>query len=526
MSGCGIRPPMQSLCPLVFSSSLALLAVFHPLSAQTTQRAEIDFTSVEKLAIEAAKSEWEPVKDESLLPKALHGLSYDQHRSIRFSPASRLWSEDKLPFQVALFHPGYLFRQPVTLNEFTASHTQRLRFARALFDYTGSGVDPAELPSDLGYAGFRIHSPLNTPETYDELAVFLGASYFRMLGKGHIYGLSARGLAIDTGLDKPEEFPVFTHFWLGKPKPNDRTLTLYALMNSQSVAGAYAFTITPGEDTLCHVRTTLIFRKAVSQIGIAPLTSMYWFGENTRHAYDDFRPEVHDSDGLVMKTETGEALWRPLQNDPARKNIYAFGARNVRGFGLVQRDRQFSSYEDLEALYHKRPGVYIEPDGYWGPGQVKLVELPTGHELSDNIVAFWEPDAQPKPGVPYRLAYTQRWTSDGNPAEAGGFAVATRSGTHEWAPGVRFILIDFSGPELLQLPENLAPEAVITCADPNVVIMHPTVQRNAYNNTWRVAFQIKAQDGLTQKPEAAELRCTLRRGNDFLTETWTCRMPL
>ena len=227
-----------------------------------------------------------------------------------------------------------------------------------------------------------------------------------------------------------------------------------------------------------------------------------------------------------MKTETGEALWRPLQNNPTVKNIYALGARNMRGFGLVQRDRNFSSYEDLEALYHKRPGVYVEPDGYWGPGTVKLVELPTAHELSDNIVAFWEPESHPKPGEPYRLAYTQRWTSNGNPTEAAGYAVGTRSGTHEWAPGVRFILIDFAGKQLEQQPDNLPPEPVITCADPAVEVMHPTIQKNPFNNTWRLAFQIKAKDGANPAPAAAELRCALRRGEDFLTETWTCRMPL
>lgn len=517
---------MKSLLPRSPSVALALLACLSTGPAQTTQKLELNFAAVEAMAIEAAKSPWAPVNDDSLLPKALHGLTYDQHRNIRFKPESQLWSEEGLPFRVALFHPGYLFKMPVAMNEFTETHVQKLRFARSLFDYTNSGVDPAQLPADLGYAGFRLHHPLNHPETYDELAVFLGASYYRMLGKNMIYGLSARGLALDTGLDKPEEFPVFTQAWLGKPKPGAKSITLYTLLNSPSVAGAYEFVITPGEETVCRVRTTLIFRQAVTQIGISPLTSMYWFGENVRHAYDDFRPEVHDSDGLVMKTETGEVLWRPLQNDPQRKNIYSFSARNVRGFGLVQRDRDFSNYEDLEARYDERPGVWVEPDGYWGPGSVKLVELPTAHELSDNIVAFWEPESHPKPGEPYRLAYTQRWTLDGNPAGASGYAVATRSGIHEWAPGVRFIIVDFAGKTLEAMDEKLAPEAVITTSDPAVEIMHPTVQKNPRNQTWRVAFQIKAKEGVNPVPTGAELRCTLRRGEDFLTETWTCRMPL
>ena len=254
---------------------LALAALPAFLSAQTTQRAEIDFTTIEKIAVEASKEAWSPVNDESLLPKALQGLTYDQMRNIRFKPEAQIWSEENLPFRVALFHLGYLNRQPVALNEFTDTHTQRVRFSRSSFDYTNSGVDPANLPTDLGYAGFRLHYPLNNPDVYDELAVFQGASYFRLLGKGQVYGLSARGLSLDTGLDKPEEFPVFTQFWLGKPKAGAKSVTLYALLNSPSVTGAYQFIVTPGEETTCHVRTTLIFRNAVTQIGIAPLTSMY-----------------------------------------------------------------------------------------------------------------------------------------------------------------------------------------------------------------------------------------------------------
>lgn len=490
------------------------------------ERKQINFAHVEALAEKAAKSEYAPPADESKLPANLRGLTYDQYRHIRFRPEKEFWRPDGLPFGMALFHPGYLFKQPVAIHEFTADYTQPVRFSRDFFDYDGAGIE-GTLPADLGYAGLRFTHPLHRPEVYDEVAVFQGASYFRMLGQQQAFGLSARGLALNAGIDgTPEEFPSFTHFWAGKPQPGAASVTLFALLNSPSVSGAYQFVIQPGRQTVATVDATLFFRKEVQHIGLAPLTSMFWFGENTTKPFDDHRPEVHDSDGLAILNASGERLWRPLRNDPGRSRTYTFTADAVKGFGLLQRDRNPRSYEDFEARYQDRPGVWIEPKGDWGQGSLRLVELATPHELSDNIVVAWEPAERPALGKPYRLSYTQSWTTEPNPAKAASWVVATRTGTHEWAPHTRFVVLEFAGPALQALPPGAAVEAVISLGTPGTELVGPArVEKYPEGQSWRVAFEIRLKEA-AEPTDGAEVRCSLKLGNDYLSETWTSWLPL
>lgn len=509
--------------------SLIVLGIgFLGLSSAFSQaeRKRINLEVVEQMALEASQKPFVPAAGDSLLPPNLRGLTYDRYQHIRFLPEKEFWRKDGLPFSIALFHLGYLFNQPVTIHEFTADYVQPIRFSREFFDYKGADIEGA-LPPDLGYAGFRISCPLNAPEVYDEIAKFQGASYYQILAKGQNHGVLARGLAIDAGIDGvSEEFPMFTQFWLGKPQPGAASVTVFALLNSPSVAGAYQFVLQPGKATVADVQATLFFRKKVGHLGIAPLTSMFWFGENTTKPFDDYRPEVHNSDGLVMKSETGECLWRPLQNDPAANRTYTFSFANVRGFGLIQRDRNPRSYEDFEARYDLRPGVWIEPRGDWGPGAIRLVELASGNAKADNIVAAWEPEVAPSPGQPYRLTFRQSWAFEGNPAGAGAWVVATRSGVHDGQRNQRSVVLEFAGPTLERLPKEAVPEAMVTVTgDEAVLTSPPRVERYPGTPNWRVTFSIKKA-----KPESAaggvEVRCSLRSGNDYLSETWTSWLPL
>ena len=490
------------------------------------ERKRINLEYVEQLALEASQKPFAAGAGDSALPPNLRGITYDRYRNIRFNPEREFWKKEGLPFGIALFHLGYLYTQPVTIHEFTADYSQPIRFSREFFDYKGADIEGA-LPADLGYAGFRISCPLNVPDRYDEIAAFRGTSYYRMLGKGQNYGMSARGLAIDSGIDGvKEEFPVFTGFWLGKPQPGAASVTLFALLNSPSVAGAYQFVVQPGKNTVVDVQATLFLRKAVTHLGIAPLTSMFWFGENTTKPFDDFRPEVHDSDGLVMKSEKGECMWRPLQNDPSASRTYSFSFSNVRGFGLVQRDRNLRNYEDFEAHYETRPGVWVEPKGDWGSGTIRLVELASKNEVSDNIVAAWEPATMPAPGQPFRLAYRQSWTLDGNPAGAGSSVLSTRMGVHESVPAQRSVVLEFGGPSLERLAKEVVPEAVVTVAGQDAVLAgHPRVERYPGTPNWRVSFEIKRVKA-EPSVKGAEVRCSLRVGNDYLSETWTSWLPL
>jgi len=336
-----------------------------------------------------------------------------------------------------------------------------------------------------------------------------------MLCTKAVYGLSARGLALNTAEPGGEEFPIFTEFWIEKPTKLSKNVTVYALLDSPSVAGAYRFDIAPGVKTSMQVKTALYFRKAAKTVGIAPLTSMFWHGENTNALTNDFRPEVHDSDGLMINTGAGEWLWRPLHN-PDSARTAAFSDSNPRGFGLLQRDRSFENYQDLEAAYHRRPSAWVEPVGSWGKGSVRLVELSTPDETNDNIVAFWVPEKLPPLGQPLELEYRLHWYLDQSYLPPG-YVVGTRHGrtkTHE--PDLERFFIDFGGPQLTSLAEDPTVESVVTVGA-GAKLTHSIVQKNPYNNTWRAAFAIQP-DG-SRRP--VELRCFLKKPKEVLSETWS-----
>lgn len=445
------------------------------------------------------------------VPEWLQKLSYDEYRRIRFDDTRSWWRREGFPFQLQFFHAGFVQKSTVQISQIQDSQSELIPFDPKLFQY--DGLKTGDFPETMGFAGFKLLYPLNKPN--DELGAFLGASYFRMLCKKTIYGLSARGLALNTAEQEGEEFPVFTDFWVQQPGPDAKSITIFALLDGPSVSGAYRFIIMPGADTLVQVKCALFFRKAVKTIGIAPLTSMYWHGENTNTATNDFRPEVHDSDGLMLFTGAGEWLWRPLTN-PGAVRVAAFGDYGPRGFGLLQRDRNFENYQDLEASYHIRPSTWIEPVGNWGAGTVRLVELPTPDETNDNIVAFWVPEKVPAVGEPMEFEYRLHWFVD-QIRPPSGYAVASRHGrtkTHE--SNLERFFIDFTSSYLTNQGADPSIESVVTVGA-GAKLVHSIVQKNPYNNTWRAAFSIEP-DG-TGHP--VELRCFLRKAPHVLTETWS-----
>ena len=494
---------------------------------QTWEREDVGFESIQSRARDLANKPYEAPKRDSL-PAWMNELTYDQYRDIRFNPNQALWATEKLPFRAMLFHPGYLYREPVVLNEFTSTHQQRIRLAEAFFNYGPLVTKHGDLPADGGFAGFRLHAPLNNPDVYDELAVFQGASYWRALGKGQHYGISSRGIAIDTGTEGvTEEFPSFREFWLRKPEATDTFARIYALLDGPSYSGAFAFKIDPGNVTIVDVQSVLFTRRAVQRLGIAPMSSMFWFGENSRRRFDDFRPEVHDSDGLAIRAGSGERLWRPICNDTGKLEFSFFEMEKCAGFGLLQRDRRFSAYEDGEAAYHNRPSLWIEPTSDWGPGRVMLMEIPTTDERQDNAVALWEPARTPQPGDRIEFSYRQHWTMDEDPALADGHVVATRTGVHEWEPQQRTMVVEFAGNALNQPSDiPITPFVQATGAGAaNVKIMNVTIQQIP-DSRWRVAFKITpaAEGGKLADLGPIELRCSLKRGENFLTETWAYRV--
>lgn len=325
------------------------------------------------------------------LDDKLKDIDYQTYRAIRFKPEQSLWHGEN-DYEVQFFHPGFLYQLPVTVNVIDADNdASPIAFEKAMFSYDGKASSLGQYTKDEnGFAGFRLHYPIKNEEYKDEFAVFLGASYFRLVGKNQVYGISARGLAIDTALSKGEEFPHFTQFWLIEPKEG-QPITVYARLESPSVAGAYKFVIQPGVDTEVKVQSWLFAREDVDKLGIAPFTSMFLYGENTQKRHDDYRPEVHDSDGVLMVTHAGEEIWRPLTN-PSRLQVTSLSDSHPKGFGMLQRDGEWDNYLDAEANYHLRPGLWVTPDAGFEKGRLEVVEIPTNSEIHDNIVAFWTPE--------------------------------------------------------------------------------------------------------------------------------------
>ncbi len=354
----------------------------------------------------AKKSHQKPVRND--IPESLMKIGYDQWRDIAYNPAKSLWLCDD--FSVQFFHRGFIFPEAVTVHYADKKGVQTMPFSPDLFHYK-KGNYGDQVKGDIGFSGFRLHYPFKRSDFTDELVSFLGASYFRALGRDHFYGLSARGLAVNTGEDIGEEFPFFREFWIIRPSSFSRKITVYALMESVSLTGAYEFTIHPGEQTVMEVKCTVFIREPVRKLGIAPLTSMFCFGENCEDMRKaDFRPEVHDSDGILLQTQAGEWIWHPLVN-PKRTLTNSFSVDQPKGFGLMQRDTNFDHYQDLYARYDRRPSAWVTPQGDWGSGHVELFQFPTANEYADNVTAYWVPNKIYKPGESLQFAYTLSWCS-------------------------------------------------------------------------------------------------------------------
>ena len=528
----GVLLAALALSGSVAAQSASETATTKPAAAAPAKRAApaavFGFENVANIARKRAAQPWKAIGDKpgSNLPAELRDITYDQHRDIRFKPDQALWRHPSaapgLPFEAMFFHLGLYQTEPVLINEITPEGVKHIAYDRSRFDYGQNTFNPDSW-GDLGYAGFRVHYPLNSPDYKDELIVFLGASYFRALGAGQGYGLSARGLAIDTVGGSGEEFPRFSEFWLQRPAADAKDLTVFALLESPRATGAYRFDITPGQETTTKVTARVFLRAgaaAPAMLGIAPLTSMFFFGENQPNL-DDFRPEVHDSDGLMVATGEGEWLWRPLQN-PREKTVTSFSTTNPRGFGLMQRDRKFVNYEDSEARYERRPSAWVKPLGDWGPGRVELAMLSTPDETHDNIVAYWVPAKLPAPGTPLDFAYELHWQGDAPQQPPNGYVVQTRRGmgfnrlsAEELRTQTQYV-IDFAGPALDALPAG-APVRAVATADANGRVTESLVYRNAATGAWRMTLRVQRIDAA--KP--VELRAFLQHVNDIVSETWT-----
>jgi glucans biosynthesis protein len=510
------RDFLESAVLLSTLSASGLASAAAPSAVARGPARAFDYAVLKGQARAMAGKAYEPPA--KLAPKALVDLDYDQYQSIRFHRDEALWTD--VPdgnFRLEFFHMGRGFKEPVRMYEIAEGQAREVLYRPELFDLGRSGVNARSLPKDLAFAGFRIHTITNWEA---DVASFLGASYFRAIGSDtRQFGLSARGLAIDTALD-PEEFPRFSEYYFERPKPDARTLVIYGLMDSPSVTGAYRFALTPGAPQVVEVDAAVYPRKSIRRLGIAALTSMYQVGENDRRMGYDWRPEIHDSDGLSLYTGSGEWLWRPL-NNPATLRFNSYMDENPRGFGLLQRDRDFNNYQDDGVFYERRPSLWVEPKSPWGKGSIQLTEIPTADETFDNIVAFWNPATPPKAGDELLYSYRMYWGTHMPISSTLAEAVATRTGLggvvgqrrryFSW----RFA-VDFQGGELATLPERAKVEPVIEVSRGTVEVT--SARPLQHNNGYRAMFDLKLpDDGM----DPVDIRMHLRIGHLPLSETWT-----
>ncbi len=495
----------------LFASALALLAIAPVPVGHTAEGdptpfdAELPRRTARELAQQGYRA------PDGNLPSVINDLTYDQYRGIRFDPQRALWKNENLPFQLQAFHRGFLYRSRVQLFEVAEGKSRPIAYNPDLFSFQDAPRPPVQ---DLGFAGFRLHAPINRPDYFDEVCAFLGASYFRAVGKDLSYGLSARGLAIRTGDAAGEEFPSFKSFWIEKPRQGVNSITVHAVLDSQSAAAAFRFFIRPGEDTVFDVEATVYPRVDLATAGIAPLTSMFFFAANDRNNVDDYRPAVHDSDGLMMATGRGEQLWRPLHN-PRELQISVLGDINPRGFGLMQRKRGFKDYNDLEARYERRPSLWVEPIGDWGEGAVHLVEIPTNSEIHDNIAAFWRPKDPLKAKGEYRYTYRLHWLPQHIPNNGLGRLVSTGSG-NGWTEGSRLFVLEAEGGKLEALARDKPPAVTVDASAGTV--KNAVVQPNPETRGWRVSFELTPGNA-----RLVELRARLMDGDQPMSETWLYR---
>lgn len=452
-------------------------------------------------------------------PDVVYRIDYTEHGRIRFRPDDALFRDGPQAFPVAFFPLGRLFPKSVVMHVLSpdATQAQEIFYAPTYFDMPEDS--PARgLPRDAGFAGFQIKAGKSQADwTNRDWAAFLGASYFRSVGALGEYGLSARGIAVDVATDHAEEFPDFVGFWL-QGAPNEQApFVVYALLDGPSITGAYRFSIRRTEGVVMDVECNLFLRTSVERLGMAPLTSMYWYGEFDKPGQIDWRPEVHDSDGLSMWTGAGERIWRPLVNPP-RVQVNAFADDNPRGFGLMQRDRAPQNYLD-RVHYERRPSLWVEPIGGWGEGAVQLVEIPTDAEIHDNIVAMWVPKRPAEAGQAHDLRYRLHWLADEpHPPTDLARVVSTRIGRGGEPGGPppddtwRFV-VTAAGPVLEALTSREGVEAVVTTSRGRITVVR--AEPVPSSPRWRMLFDLEVTG-----TDPVDLRAFMRIGDRSLTETW------
>ena len=470
----------------------------------------LEHADIERKAQELAAKPYAAPQDFA----ALRALTYDDMLALRYRTAKSPWLEDGR-FYLQFFHPGNYTTNAVKMNLVENGQVRPWNYAKELFEWPDKfHGNPGNIPDQLAFSGLRVHAPMHPAAMPEEFLLFHGASYFRSRGDGEWYGQSARAVAIDTVLKK-EEFPLFTEFWIERPQKGAKNIRIQGLIDSESLSGAMTMLAKPGDASVLDVQMTLFLRKDIQRLGLAPLTSMFEHGEMSLNLHGDFRPEVHDTDGLLIETASRERIWRPLSN-PGILQDNAFRMESPRGFGLFQRDRVWDHYQDIGARYPNRTNAWVEPQGDWGKGAIALIQIPTDNEYMDNVVAFWTPDKPAKAGDTLRYAYRMTW--HGHPQRKGDLWMVrdTRIGRGDIFNGeqaTRFV-IDFEPGATPCKAAGEQPKAHIQTSHTAKIVEHHIDCRP--DGGWRAAFNV-----VTPKQGAQDLSLLLLENEQPVSETWS-----
>lgn len=443
------------------------------------------------------------------LPSPFSGLNYEAYSSIRLKPEAALWVGDNLPFVIEPMHRGFIFARQMQIFIVENGTARPLGYDPAAFDFGKVPAPQGRLP-DLGFSGFRIlrRRPEGPPA---DLAIFQGASFFRSLAPGQNFGVIARALAIRTADPKGEEFPVLRSVWIEKPTGFGNPLVIHALLDSESVAGAYRFTIRPGEATIIDIEATIVPRVALDHVGLAPMQGTSLFGPLDRRRFDDARPAAYEVSGLQMLTGKNEWLWRPVSN---RENlqISAFVDNDPKRFGFVQRERDFERFFDDDQHWETRPSLWIEPIGEWGEGAVQLVEIPSDAEANDNVIAYWRPKAPLAASAEHSFAYRQFWCW--TPPDQPPLAMVTNSRTGRIGNTKRRrFVVEFSGEVFAAARGDLRANLTV---QPGTILSLRTFWSRE-RRSMRVLFDIEPGDA------QCELRMLITEDGRPISETWLYR---
>jgi glucans biosynthesis protein len=501
---------------LVTGASVLTIKQAAAQTARPPQQARFSIDDVVKRAKDLASAPFEGKLPP--LPDELNRLNFDAWRDIEFREDKSLLGANGNQFRLHLFHLGHLYKRAVTINTIRDGIPTPLPYKPSDFDFGKTKLEKP-LPVNLGFAGFKIKFPLNDPKKFDEFISFVGASYFRFLGRNQQYGLSARALVLAGGTNQ-EEFPFYREFWIDTPAPDSNKLTIYALLDSSVVTGALQFDCHAKDESVIEVTATLIPRRDDVKIGYAPLTSMFFIGENDHRYNEDYRPELHDSDGLLIHTGAGEWIWRPLRN-PKLAVTSSFFDHDVQGYGLLQRDRKFDHYQDIALAYQLRPSYWVEPKTKFGEGHVELFEMPTTDETNDNIVASWVAKQPVTVGTPLTYSYSITAGLDfdrlsENAKTLSTFQTTARAlGSAEPnVPGTRRFIVDFAGGDLPYYKDDAGSVQTIASTSQGKILRAST-QWNPYTNGFRGTIDVQLDPDQT-----ADIRSFLRSGTKTLTETW------